>query len=902
MHTCTKALLVLALASLVSATVVGIDFGTEYFKVSSTQASLIKPGKKLAIVENTQSKRMTPNMVAFTPQERLFGADAQVLRVKIPQASIAYSLRLLGQTFNDTAVQDRIALEDWPYSLVENTERGTFNYSVNADVYSVESIVGMVLEDLKTMAEVQAEGSVKDCVITIPAFFTRAQRMELVQVAEAAGLNVISLIHENTAAALYHGIDRMDNETSYFAIIYNLGASYLQTSLVKYSTADVKLARGSSRTIENIEVLAHSWDKDLGGSTFDALITEYLAQAFLDKHGVDPHLNQRAMAKLIKKANEVKKTLSAGKSTQVYIEALMDGKDLVTPFDRETFEALLEPLVPRLVKPVQDVLEQSGVSIEEIGDIELVGGVTRVPKVQETLRKAFGRDLSNHLNGDESMAHGAALFAANYTSEVQLRPMYLTDIVNYDIEGDFYDEKDLNKQSVLFKKGSRLGTKKKITLTHDQDFKCKIKHVYEQEAVAVDLYSLGGVAAFSDKHQKVPVNHMTFVLTFDGFAYLYEAEARLEVEEVVREKVNRAKEVPSDETKPAEEVLEPNDETKPTEEVLEQTEGSEGEHTEDQGEDKTTETEQILEDQHSQDEQTNISEPTEEASETEEETEQPTEDAATTEEDEFVERSVTKTLKDRIKVDKEELELPPTLTHEQIRSLQRLLKKLTSDDKERKRLAEAKNEVEGYLYYLRDKLSEDDFVTVTTEEERTQLGDFLTHTETWLEDTESPEVSTYSARTSELKAKSQAALSRLEERENRSHVVEQAYKQIEAIRTQLDEFNKTKSWVSAEVKDEVYKKANETQTWLEENVILQDILKPSEAPILTQVKVEAKIHALERSFDIAKRTPKPKAEKKSKLPSDFIKFGGGMDGSNIKMDNVTIDGEEYSPEDTKLEL
>mmetsp|Transcript_8428 Transcript_8428/g.16773 ORF Transcript_8428/g.16773 Transcript_8428/m.16773 type:complete len:917 (-) Transcript_8428:2065-4815(-) len=916
MHTCTKALLFLAVAYFASAAVVGIDFGTEYFK-----ASLIKPGKKLAIVENTQSKRLTPNMVAFTAKERLFGADAHVLRVKTPQTSIAYSLRLLGQPFNSTVVQERIALEDLPYDLVEDPERGTFNYTINSNSYSVESIVGMILENLKHLAEAQAEGTVKDVVVTVPAFFTRAQRMELVQVAEAAGLNVISLIHENTAAALYHGIDRLDNETNYYAIIYNLGASYLQVSLAKYSATDAKLSRGATRTIESIEILAHAWDDNLGGSTFDALIAEYLAQVFLDKFGVDPHTNTRAMAKIVKKANEVKKTLSAAKTTTVYIEALMDGKDLVHNFDRETFEALIEPLVPRLTKPIADVLETSGVSIEEIGDIELVGGVTRVPKVQDAIKKATGREtLSNHLNGDESMAHGAALFAANYTSEVQLRPMYLTDIIPYEIDGEFYDDKELNKKSTLFKKGAKLGSKKKITLTHDQDFKCKIKNLYKDEPVDVDLYSIGGVAEASSKHSQVPVSHMTFVLTFDGFAYLYESEARTEIEEVVKEKVKKPKETTSEETN-TEDNETPDQKTEETETSETKTDIDDSDDREEEASEESTEakTESSSEagSEESTEEKEEPSENTESSSEDkqDEAADESSQESTEVKEDEaeYTERVVKRTVKDRLKVDKEELEIPHTLGSEQIRSLQKLLKKLTADDKERKRLAEAKNEVEGQVYYLKDKLTDDEFITVTTEAERTELEEFLTATEAWLEETDSTESSTYSAKTAELKSKSKAALERVEERANRSHVVEQAYKQIDLIKTQLDEFNKTKTWITEDTKKETYIKVTETKTWLDETVLQQEGLKPSDAPVLTQIRVEAKVHALERSFDIVKRTPKPKSDtpKKSKMPNDFIKFGGGMDGSNIKMENVTIDGKEYTggeekdvPEipDEKLEL
>lgn len=834
-------------------------------------------------------------MVAFTPKERLFGADAQVLRVKSPQLSVAYSLRLLGQPFNSTAVNARIVQESWPYELVEDLERGTFNYTINGETYSVESVVGMALENLKGLSEAQADGAVKDCVITIPPFFTRTQRMELVQVAEAAGLNVISLIHENTAAALYHGIDRLDNETSYFAIIYNLGASYLQVSLVKYSALEVKISRGNSRNVESIEVLAHAWDSELGGSTFDTLIAELLAKEFKDKHGIDPHSNARAMAKLGKKANEVKKTLSAAKSTQVYIEALLDGKDLVTTVTRETFESLLEPLVARLIKPIEDVLAQSGVSIDEVNDIELVGGVARVPKVQDAIKQLTKKDLSTHLNGDESMAHGAALFAANYTSEVQLKPMYLTDVVTFDIEGEFTDDKELNKKTTIFKKGAKLGTKKKITLSHGQNFKCIIKNVYAETAVPVDLYSLEGVVEFSEKHQQVPVSHLTFVLTLDGFAYLHEAEARVEVEEVVKEKAKIEK-----------------DSTKQNDGVKETSEQSETENQADSQEDAQAPEsgESVSEKQDSPGDQDSSESESSDATQ-----DLPNEEAAST--SEYTERTVKKTIKDKLSVVKEELEHPRTLTRDNIRTLQKLFKRLITDDKARKRLAEAKNEVEGLVYYIKDKLSEDEFITVTTEAERQDLETFLTSTEQWLEETGSSDPSTYLAKTSELKAKSQPALNRVEERSNRALVVEKAYKQIDLIKTLLDEFEKTKSWISAEVKAEVYKKTSETKTWLDDTLAQQEGLNPWEAPVLTQVKIEAKLHALERSFDIVKRTPKPrpekseKSEKKSKMPNDFIKFGGGMDGSNIKMENVIIDGKEYSsntdstddlPDDAKLEL
>ena len=367
--------LLLALSAIASANVIGIDIGTEYFKVS-----IIKPGVKLAIVENSHTKRKTPTAIAFYQDERLFGIDAENIATKAPETTLTHIPRLTGVAFNDTSVTERLENEYFQYKIVENEQRTSISYQVKDQVFTNEEILAQLFEHIKSMVDIQAGSgaNLKDTVITVPAFWNRAQRASIMGAASAAKLKVLNLIHENTAATLYYGAERMDNETDHYAVFYNLGASYLQVSLAKFSSGTKVITKSEKKTVENIEILAHAWDSTLGGRNLDAALVQYMLS-----QNSKIQRTPRAYAKLIKQARKTKETLSANRETSFVIESLLEGgDDFKLKLTREDFEAAWEHLVPQLTAPIQSVLDQAGLTKEDIHSYEIIGGSVRVPKVQ----------------------------------------------------------------------------------------------------------------------------------------------------------------------------------------------------------------------------------------------------------------------------------------------------------------------------------------------------------------------------------------------------------------------------------------------------------------------------------------------------------------------------------------
>jgi hypoxia up-regulated 1 len=446
------------LLALAQAAVIGIDLGTELMKIS-----IIQPGKKLEIVENVQSSRSTPTLLAFTEEARLMGAEALSRASGKAEALVPFALRLLGRLYNDTQVQARLSQEFNPMELLETPDRLTFSVRVQGEVYTVEELLSMIFEMARKMSETFGRTLVRDCVVTVPSSFTRSQRILMMQTAQAAGLNVLALMHENTAAALYYGIDRQDSETAHFALFYNLGASRVQASVVKYTA----WPGTGNKTIEHIEVLSHACNDQLGGRSFDALLASHIADEFERIHKINPRSSKKTMLRIMNHASKVKKVLSANKVAYVHDDSLYQGKALSYGVQREVLENMVTAKAKDLLRPVEEALFLANLTIANINSLEIIGGVSSIPKVQELL-KAFNsnRDLGMHLNGDEAMAHGAALYAANFSHDLTVKPMWLSDVIPFAIRAEFWspDDSSLAQNATVFTAGTHIRSQKELTL------------------------------------------------------------------------------------------------------------------------------------------------------------------------------------------------------------------------------------------------------------------------------------------------------------------------------------------------------------------------------------------------------------------------------------------------------
>ncbi|CAI4044380.1 hypothetical protein N7582_003127 [Saccharomyces uvarum] len=389
-------------------TVIGIDLGTTYSCVA-----VMKNGKT-EILANEQGNRITPSYVAFTDEERLIGDAAKNQIAANPQNTIFDIKRLIGLKYNDRSVQKDI--KHLPFTVVNKDGKPAVEVAVKGEkkVFTPEEISGMILGKMKQIAEDYLGTKVTHAVVTVPAYFNDAQRQATKDAGIIAGLNVLRIVNEPTAAAIAYGLDKSDKEHQ--IIVYDLGGGTFDVSLL---------------SIENgvFEVQATSGDTHLGGEDFDYKIVRQLLKAFKKKHGIDVSDNKKALAKLKREAEKAKRALSSQMSTRIEIDSFVDGIDLSETLTRAKFEELNLDLFRKTLKPVEKVLEDSGLEKKDVDDIVLVGGSTRIPKVQQLLESFFdGKKASKGINPDEAVAFGAAVQAGVLSGEEGVEDIVLLDV------------------------------------------------------------------------------------------------------------------------------------------------------------------------------------------------------------------------------------------------------------------------------------------------------------------------------------------------------------------------------------------------------------------------------------------------------------------------------------------
>ncbi|CAH8478917.1 unnamed protein product [Schistosoma curassoni] len=370
-------------------TVIGIDLGTTYSCVGVFQ------GGRVEIIANDQGNRITPSYVAFTPEnERLIGDAAKNQLTSNPENTIFDVKRLIGRKFDESTVQNDIT--HYPFSVVNKKNKPYIEVHVGSEVktFAPEEISAMVLGKMKEFAESYLGKKVTHAVVTVPAYFNDAQRQATKDAGTIAGLNILRIINEPTAAAIAYGLDKKDGEKN--ILIFDLGGGTFDVSLL---------------TIENgvFEVVATNGDTHLGGEDFDQRVVDHFAKLFLKKKGKDIKTNKRAVQKLRREVEKAKRTLSTLPSFTLTIESLIDGEDFSETLTRAAFEKINMDLFLKTLEPVKKVLEDAGMKKEDIDEVILVGGSTHIPKVRELLRNFFEKELNTGVNPDEAVAYGAAV-------------------------------------------------------------------------------------------------------------------------------------------------------------------------------------------------------------------------------------------------------------------------------------------------------------------------------------------------------------------------------------------------------------------------------------------------------------------------------------------------------------
>ncbi|KAB5583114.1 glucose-regulated protein [Coniochaeta sp. 2T2.1] len=389
-------------------TVIGIDLGTTYSCVGVMQHG------KVEILVNDQGNRITPSYVAFTDEERLVGDAAKNQAAANPTNTIYDIKRLIGRKFSDKDLQQDI--KHFPYKVIQKDEKPFVKVTVNGGqekTFSPEEISAMVLGKMKEVAESYLGKKVTHAVVTVPAYFNDNQRQATKDAGIIAGLNVLRIVNEPTAAAIAYGLDKEGAERQ--IIVYDLGGGTFDVSLLSIESGI-------------FEVLATAGDTHLGGEDFDQRVINHFAKQYNKKHNVDVTKDLKAMGKLKREAEKAKRTLSSQKTTRIEIESFFDGKDFSETLSRAKFEELNMDLFKKTLKPVEQVLKDAKVKKNEVDDIVLVGGSTRIPKVQELIEEYFGKKASKGINPDEAVAFGAAVQAGVLSGEEGTGDVVLMDV------------------------------------------------------------------------------------------------------------------------------------------------------------------------------------------------------------------------------------------------------------------------------------------------------------------------------------------------------------------------------------------------------------------------------------------------------------------------------------------
>mmetsp|Transcript_44589 Transcript_44589/g.147810 ORF Transcript_44589/g.147810 Transcript_44589/m.147810 type:complete len:640 (-) Transcript_44589:1971-3890(-) len=370
---------------------IGIDLGTTYSCVGIWQ------NDRVEIIANDQGNRTTPSFVAFTDSERMIGDAAKNQAAMNPRNTVFDAKRLIGRRFSDSATQSD--LKHFPFKVIaKDGDRPCIqvDYKGETKDFFPEEISSMVLVKMKEVAESFLGSEIKNAVVTVPAYFNDSQRASTKDAGSIAGLNVLRIINEPTAAAIAYGLDKQSSSERN-VLIFDLGGGTFDVSLL---------------TIDNgvFEVIATSGDTHLGGEDFDNRIIQHMLKVFKRKHGSDPSKDKRAIQKLRREVERAKRSLSSQHQVRVEIEGLFDGQDFSETLTRARFEELCIDLFKKTLTPVSKVMEDSELKKSEIDEVVLVGGSTRIPKVQQLLKDFFnGKEPNKGINPDEAVAFGAAV-------------------------------------------------------------------------------------------------------------------------------------------------------------------------------------------------------------------------------------------------------------------------------------------------------------------------------------------------------------------------------------------------------------------------------------------------------------------------------------------------------------
>ncbi|XP_056322103.1 hypoxia up-regulated protein 1 [Danio aesculapii] len=913
-----------------SVAVMSVDLGSEWMKVA-----IVKPGVPMEIVLNKESRRKTPVAVCLKENERLFGDGALGVAVKNPKVVYRFLQSILGKTADNPQVAEY--QKHFPeHQLQRDEKRGTVYFKFSEEMqYTPEELLGMILNYSRTLAQDFAEQPIKDAVITVPAYFNQAERRAVLQAAHIAGLKVLQLINDNTAVALNYGVFRRKdiNSTAQNIMFYDMGSGSTTATIVTYQTVKTK----ESGTQPQLQIRGVGFDRTLGGFEMELRLRDHLAKLFNEqkKSKKDVRDNLRAMAKLLKEAQRLKTVLSANAEHTAQIEGLMDDIDFKAKVTRSEFEALCEDLFDRVPGPVKQALAASEMSMDEIEQVILVGGATRVPKVQDVLLKSVEKEeLSKNINADEAAAMGAVYQAAALSKAFKVKPFLVRDAAVFPIQVEFSRETEeedgvktlKHNKRILFQRMAPYPQRKVITFNrYIDDFVFYINYgdlsfLSEQDMKVfgsqnLTTVKLSGVGSSFKKHSDAESKGIKAHFNMDESGVLVLDRVESVFETIVDEKEEESTLTKLGNTisslfgggssEPSANVTEPvTDEEEVTPEA-----GKEQDQPEKQEEtvQEKPETEEGKEAEPQAEEQKEDKEKAENQEETEsEKTEKPEE--KTTDEEKEADKKPKPQKKSKISADiAVELEVNDVLdpSAEDMEGSKKKLQDLTDRDLEKQEREKTLNSLEAFIFETQDKLYQDEYLAVVTEEEKEQISGKLSEASSWMdEEGYSAGTKPLKEKLSELKKLCKGMFFRVEERKKWPD-------RLAALDSMLNHSNIfLKSARLIPESDQIFtdvelktleKVINETVTWKNETVAEQEKLSPTVKPVLLSKDIEAKLSLLDREVNyllnkakFAKPKPKDKAKDKNST-SESSKANSTDDAEKVIPPKTEDGAEEVKP-------
>lgn len=506
--------------------VVGFDFGNENCVVAVARQ------RGIDVVLNDESNRETPAIVSFGEKQRFLGTAGAASSLTNPKNTICQIKRLLGCRFSDPELQRD--LKSLPFLVIDGPDGYPLiqaRYLGETKTFTPTQVLGMVLSNLKSIAEKNLNAPVADCCIGIPVYFTDLQRRAVIDAATIARLHPLRLFHDTTATALAYGIYKTDlPENEPLNIVFvDVGHASMQVCVAAFKKGQ-------------LQILAHSFDRSLGGRDFDEVLFQHFAAKFKDEYNIDVFTNAKACLRLRAACEKLKKVLSSNPVAPLNIECLMDEKDVKGVIKREEFEQISVPILERVKIPLEKALVEAGVTIENIHSVEVVGSGSRVPAIIKILTDFFGKEPRRTMNASECVAKGCALQCAMLSPTFKVREFQVNESFPFSIalswKGDTSDTQsgvvDNQQTKVVFARGNAIPSMKTLTLYRSGTFTLNVQYADNELSgpANISTYTIGPFQSTKGEHVKVKVKvrlNLHGIVSVESATLLEEEETEVPV-------------------------------------------------------------------------------------------------------------------------------------------------------------------------------------------------------------------------------------------------------------------------------------------------------------------------------------------------------------------------------------